>query len=225
MAFFSQAWAIVRKDLLTELRGASTIVSMVLLGLLVVLVFNFGTEPGTRQRGPGPLGRAVGCLPLLGSDRGGTLVRLGEGGRMSRRTPALPGGQRSHLPGQAPRQPDPGVRHRRGDPPLLHRRLQRGDRGGLARTSAALGAGQRGSLDAGDALRRGRGRGEGPRCFADRVHLSPARAAGHRRCALLHPTAGREEPWRGGLWPWLLVVYDVVFLAVSFMVFDFVVED
>jgi heme exporter protein B len=28
-----------------------------------------------------------------------------------------------------------------------------------------------------------------------------------------------------GLWPWLLVVYDVVFLAVSFMVFDFVVED
>jgi hypothetical protein len=28
-----------------------------------------------------------------------------------------------------------------------------------------------------------------------------------------------------GLWPWLIVVYDVVFLAVSFMVFDFVVED
>ena len=28
-----------------------------------------------------------------------------------------------------------------------------------------------------------------------------------------------------GLWPWLLVVYDVVFLAVSFVVFDFVVED
>jgi heme exporter protein B len=28
-----------------------------------------------------------------------------------------------------------------------------------------------------------------------------------------------------GLWPWLLVVYDVVFLAVSIMVFDFVVED
>jgi heme exporter protein B len=28
-----------------------------------------------------------------------------------------------------------------------------------------------------------------------------------------------------GLWPWLLVVYDVVFLAVSFIVFDFVVED
>ena len=28
-----------------------------------------------------------------------------------------------------------------------------------------------------------------------------------------------------GLWPWLLVVYDVVFLTVSFIVFDFVVED
>jgi ABC-type transport system involved in cytochrome c biogenesis permease component len=45
VSFFSRAWAIVRKDLLTELRGASTIVSMVLLGLLVILVFDFGAEP------------------------------------------------------------------------------------------------------------------------------------------------------------------------------------
>ena len=49
MAFFSQAWAIARKDLLTELRAASTIVSMVLLGLLVVLVFDFGAEPGAES--------------------------------------------------------------------------------------------------------------------------------------------------------------------------------
>jgi len=28
-----------------------------------------------------------------------------------------------------------------------------------------------------------------------------------------------------GLWPWFLVVYDVVFLSVSFMTFDFVVEE
>jgi heme exporter protein B len=28
-----------------------------------------------------------------------------------------------------------------------------------------------------------------------------------------------------GLWPWLLVMYDVIFLAISFVVFDFVVED
>lgn len=28
-----------------------------------------------------------------------------------------------------------------------------------------------------------------------------------------------------GLWPWLMVVYDVVFLAISFVVFDYVVED
>jgi ABC-type transport system involved in cytochrome c biogenesis permease component len=28
-----------------------------------------------------------------------------------------------------------------------------------------------------------------------------------------------------GLWTWFLVVYDVVFLSVSFMTFDFVVEE
>jgi heme exporter protein B len=28
-----------------------------------------------------------------------------------------------------------------------------------------------------------------------------------------------------GLWPWFLVVYDVIFLAVAFMTFDFVVEE
>ena len=49
MSALGKAWAITRKDLMAELRGASTIVSMVLLGLLVVLVFNFGTDPGAKD--------------------------------------------------------------------------------------------------------------------------------------------------------------------------------
>jgi hypothetical protein len=48
MAFFSQAWAITRKDLLTELRGRARSYRWC-SWLLVVLVFNFGTEPGTQS--------------------------------------------------------------------------------------------------------------------------------------------------------------------------------
>jgi heme exporter protein B len=46
-------------------------------------------------------------------------------------------------------------------------------------------------------------------------------AAAHCSTLLLNG----EGLGEAGLWPWLLVVYDVVFLAVSFVVFDFVVED
>jgi heme exporter protein B len=46
-------------------------------------------------------------------------------------------------------------------------------------------------------------------------------AAAHTSTLLLEGKSLAEA----GLWPWLLVVYDVVFLAVSFIVFDFVVED
>jgi hypothetical protein len=34
-----------------------------------------------------------------------------------------------------------------------------------------------------------------------------------------------QEPWEGlGLWPVLMVLYDVIFLAVGILTFDFVVE-
>jgi heme exporter protein B len=46
-------------------------------------------------------------------------------------------------------------------------------------------------------------------------------AAAHSSTLLLNG----ESLGEAGLWPWLLVVYDAVFLAVSFVVFDFVVED
>jgi heme exporter protein B len=42
-------WTIARKDLRCELRAASGIITMVLLGFLVVLVFSFSLEPGTRD--------------------------------------------------------------------------------------------------------------------------------------------------------------------------------
>jgi len=44
-----QAWTITRKDLRCELRSASAIITMVLLGFLVVLVFSFSMEPGAKD--------------------------------------------------------------------------------------------------------------------------------------------------------------------------------
>jgi heme exporter protein B len=44
-----QAWTIARKDLRCELRAASGIITMVLLGFLVVLVFSFSLDPGSRD--------------------------------------------------------------------------------------------------------------------------------------------------------------------------------
>ncbi len=44
-----QIWTITKKDLRCELRAASGIITMVLLGFLVVLVFSFSLEPGARE--------------------------------------------------------------------------------------------------------------------------------------------------------------------------------
>ena len=191
MAFFSQAWATVRKDLLTELRGASTIVSMVLMGLLVVLVFNFGTEPGTPSASLARAGVLWAAFLFSGVIAVGRVRSKKEAGCLDGLL--LCPVDRGHLSGQVARQPDPGVRHRRGDPSLLHRRLQRGDRGRLAATAAAPGAGQRGAVDAGNTLCCSRGRGEGARRPVDRVHLPFAGAASDRRRTLLHPALERPE--------------------------------
>jgi heme exporter protein B len=45
------------------------------------------------------------------------------------------------------------------------------------------------------------------------------------RGALLTIVVLGQEPWEGlGLWPVLMVLYDVIFLAVGILTFDFVVE-
>lgn len=46
---FSRIWTVTSKDLRSELRDASGIITMVLLGFLVVLVFSFSLEPGARE--------------------------------------------------------------------------------------------------------------------------------------------------------------------------------
>jgi heme exporter protein B len=48
-AALGQVWTITKKDLRCELRAASGIITMVLLGFLVVLVFSFSLEPGARE--------------------------------------------------------------------------------------------------------------------------------------------------------------------------------
>lgn len=46
-AALTHAWLITKKDLRCELRSASAVITMVLLGFLVVLVFSFSMEPGS----------------------------------------------------------------------------------------------------------------------------------------------------------------------------------
>ena len=48
-AALCRAWTIAKKDLRCELRSASAIITMVLLGFLVVLVFSFSMEPGAKD--------------------------------------------------------------------------------------------------------------------------------------------------------------------------------
>jgi heme exporter protein B len=48
-AALSQAWIITRKDLRCEFRAVSAVITMVLLGFLVVLVFSFSMEPGAED--------------------------------------------------------------------------------------------------------------------------------------------------------------------------------
>lgn len=72
MGFLSQAWAIAQKDIVGELRTRETIISMLLFGFLVILIFNFGIEPGLREENlvkPGVLWAAFTFAGILGLNR------------------------------------------------------------------------------------------------------------------------------------------------------------
>jgi heme exporter protein B len=72
MGFLSKAWAIAWKDIISELRTRETIFSMFLFGFLVVLIFNFGIEPGIRDENlvkPGVLWAAFTFAGILGLNR------------------------------------------------------------------------------------------------------------------------------------------------------------
>jgi heme exporter protein B len=225
VAFFSQAWAIVRKDLLTELRGASTIVSMVLLGLLVVLVFNFGVEPGTSSAslaragvlwsaflfsGVIAVGRSfssekeAGCLDgllLCPVDRG--VIYLGK------------------LLGNLILVFATGVVILLFFTVVYNVGIGAGWLGLLLLlVLASVGLSALGTLFA--AVAAGvRARDALLTVFIFPLLVPLVIAAAHCSTLFLSGKSLADT----GLWPWLLVVYDVVFLAISFVVFDFVVED
>jgi heme exporter protein B len=72
MGFLTKSWAIAQKDIVAELRARETVFSMLLFGFLVILIFNFGIEPGLREENlvkPGVLWAAFTFAGILGLTR------------------------------------------------------------------------------------------------------------------------------------------------------------
>jgi heme exporter protein B len=72
VTFLAQVWAIAWKDIVGELRTREMILSMLLFGFLVILVFNFGIEPGMSEIElvrPGVLWAAFIFAGILGLNR------------------------------------------------------------------------------------------------------------------------------------------------------------
>ncbi len=72
MKFLSQTFAILMKDILVEYRTKDVLTSMLLFGLLVILMFHFAFEPGPeeiRKFGPGLLWMTFIFAGLLGMNR------------------------------------------------------------------------------------------------------------------------------------------------------------
>jgi len=72
VGFLSRAWTIAQKDIVSELRTRETVLSMLLFGFLVILIFNFGIEPGLREENlvmPGVLWAAFTFAGILGLNR------------------------------------------------------------------------------------------------------------------------------------------------------------
>lgn len=72
MGFLTRAWAIAWKDIVGELRTREMVFSMLLFGFLVILIFNFGIEPGLREENlvkPGVLWAAFTFAGILGLNR------------------------------------------------------------------------------------------------------------------------------------------------------------
>jgi heme exporter protein B len=225
VAFFAQAWAIVRKDLITELRGASTIVSMVLLGLLVVLVFNFGAEPGTDSAALARSGVLWAAFLFSG------VIAVGRSFASEKEAGCLDGLLLCPV--------DRGVIYlgklignlilvfATGVVILLFFTVVYNVGIGTAWLGlllllalASVGLSTLGTLFA--AVAAGvRARDALLTVFIFPLLVPLVISAAHCSTLLLNGKSLADA----GLWPWLLVVYDVVFLAVSFVVFDFVVED
>ena len=220
----TQAWTITKKDLRCELRAASGVVTMVLLGFLVVLVFSFSLEPGARESAlarsgvlwaaflfPGliAVGRSfesekeVQCLEgllLCPVDR--AAIYLGK--LLSSSILAFASGFLVLVFFTVLYDVNLGLEWLA----LL---------GIVLLTAAGLGA--VGTLSA--AITVGV-RARGALLTVLVLPLLVPMLIAAARCSVV--LLGRE-PWGGlGLWPVLLAVYDVIFVAVGLATFDFVVE-
>src|SRR5665811_2016834 len=72
LGFLTRIWAIAWKDILAELRAREMVLSMFLFGFLVILIFNFGIEPGLREMNlvrPGVFWSAFIFAGMLGLNR------------------------------------------------------------------------------------------------------------------------------------------------------------
>jgi heme exporter protein B len=72
VGFLNRVWAIAWKDIVGELRTREMVFSMLLFGFLVILIFNFGIEPGLREENlikPGVLWAAFTFAGILGLNR------------------------------------------------------------------------------------------------------------------------------------------------------------
>jgi len=72
MSYWKGVWALLRKDLILELRTREMLTSMGIFSLLVLLIFNFMTEPGTplsNQMAPAILWIAFTFAGVLGLNR------------------------------------------------------------------------------------------------------------------------------------------------------------
>jgi heme exporter protein B len=219
-----QMWAIARKDLRCELRAASGIITMVLLGFLVVLVFSFSLEPGARDSAlarsgvlwaaflfPGliAVGRSfesekeVQCLEgLLLCPVGRTVIYLGK--LLSSALLALAS----------------------GIVVLIFFTVLFNASFGLPWLAllgvmilVAIGLSAIGTLSAAITVSV---RARGALLTVIVLPLLVPLLIAAARCSIV--LLG-QDPWSGlGLWPVMMAIYDVIFLAVGIAIFDYVVE-
>jgi heme exporter protein B len=220
----SQAWTITKKDLRCELRAASGVITMVLLGFLVVLVFSFSLEPGARESALARSGVLWAAFLFPG------LIAVGRSFESEKEVQCLEGLllcpvdraaiYLGKLLGSSI------LAFASGFVVLVFFTVLYNVNLGLEWLAllgimllTAAGLGAVGTLSA--AITVGvRARGALLTVLVLPLLVPLLIAAARCSVVLLG-----QEPWGGlGLWPVLLAIYDVIFVAVGLATFDFVVE-
>ncbi len=218
------AWTITKKDLRTEMRSASAIITMALLGFLVVLVFSFSMDSGAAESNLARSGVLWAAFLFPG------LLAVGRPFESEKEAQCLEGLLLCPV--------DRGVVYLGK---LLSSLVLSSATGllvliffgvlfdvglGLAWLAllgimvlAAVGLSAIGTLAA--ALTAGiRARGALLTVLVLPLLVPLLIAASRCSVVLLG-----DDPWSGiGFWPWFMVIYDVLFTAVGFVLFDYAVE-